>query len=442
MLIHSEPIFAILGYCITQQIYSGSKTLVYQGIREKDQQLVILKLMRNEYPTYHEIAQFRKQYAIAKNLNIAGIVKPYSLESYHNSYVLVLEDFGGIPLKDYISRVEITDTSFLKQFFHIAIQIASTLHELHCHRIIHKDIKPGNILINPTTLEVKLTDFSLASLLPKEIQQLTNPNCLEGTLAYISPEQTGRMNRGIDYRSDFYSLGVTFFELLTGQLPFTTKDPMELVHCHIAKQPPMAHSLNSNLPLTVSDIISKLMAKDAEDRYHSAFGLKHDLEICSQQWEETGNIIPFLLGEQDVSDRFLIPEKLYGRQQEVETLLAAFERVTGGTSEIVLVTGPSGIGKTAVVNEVHKPIVRQRSYFIKGKFDQFQRDILLSGFLQAFQDLIRQLLSEPDAILQQWKSKILSALGASNSASLLIKLSYSSSIGFVGCFSDSVTHYL
>ncbi|KYC39236.1 serine/threonine protein kinase [Scytonema hofmannii PCC 7110] len=411
MLIHLEPIFAIPGYCITQQIYSGSKTLVYQGIREKDQQSVILKLMRNEYPTFHEIAQFRKQYAIAKNLNITGIVKPYSLESYRNSYVLILEDFGGRSLKDYISSVETTHTAFLQQFFDIAIQIASTLHELHAHRIIHKDMKPANILINPTTSEVKLTDFSIASLLPKEIQQLTNPNFLEGTLAYISPEQTGRMNRGIDYRSDFYSLGVTFFELLTGQLPFTTKDPMELVHCHIAKLPPQANSLNSDLPLIVSNIISKLMAKNAEDRYHSAFGLKHDLERCRQQWQETGNIISFQLGEQDVSDRFLIPEKLYGRQQEVETLLAAFERVTGGTSEIVLVAGPSGIGKTAVVNEVHKPIVRQRSYFIKGKFDQFQRDIPLSGFLQAFQDLIRQLLSEPDAVLQQWKSKILSVLG-------------------------------
>ncbi|WP_407889801.1 AAA family ATPase [Scytonema sp. NUACC26] len=411
MLIHQDPIFAIPGYYITQQIYCGSKTLVYQGIREKDRQSVILKLMRNEYPTFHEIAQFRKQYAIAKNLNFPGIVKPYSLESYGNSYVLVLEDFGGLSLKNYVTTIETTDIAFLGQFFHIAIQIASILHELHGHRIIHKDIKPANILINPTTLEVKLTDFSIASLLPKEIQQLTNPNFLEGTLAYISPEQTGRMNRGIDYRSDFYSLGVTFFELLTGQLPFTTNDPMELVHCHIAKLPPLANSLNSNLPLIVSDIISKLMAKNAEARYHSAFGLKHDLERCSQQWQETGNIISFQLGEQDVSDHFLIPEKLYGRQQEVETLLAAFERVTSGTSEIVLVAGPSGIGKTAVVNEVHKPIVRQRSYFIKGKFDQFQRDIPLSGFLQAFQDLIRQLLSEPDAVLQQWKSKILSALG-------------------------------
>jgi predicted ATPase/signal transduction histidine kinase/tRNA A-37 threonylcarbamoyl transferase component Bud32 len=411
MLIPQDPIFAIPGYCITQQIYSGSKTLVYRGIREKDRQAVILKLMRNEYPTFHEIAQFRKQYEIAKNLNITGVVKTYGLESDRNNYMLVLEDFGGLSLKNYMTSVETPNPEFLQQFFHIAIQIASSLHELHGHRIIHKDLKPANILINPTTLEVKLTDFSIASLLPKEIQQLINPNFLEGTLAYISPEQTGRMNRGIDYRSDFYSLGITFFELLTGQLPFIANEPMELVHCHIAKLPPRASDVNPNLPSTLCDIISKLMAKNAEERYHSALGLKHDLEICRNQWQETRKIVPFQLGERDVYHRFMIPEKLYGRQQEVETLLTAFERVTSGTSQIVLVAGSSGIGKTAVVNEVHKPIVRQRSYFIKGKFDQFQRDIPLSGFVLAFQDLIGQLLSEPDTVLQQWKSKILSALG-------------------------------
>jgi len=266
-------------------------------------------------------------------------------------------------------------------------------------------------LVNPSTLEVRLIDFSIASLLPREIQFLTSPNVLEGTLAYISPEQTGRMNRGIDYRSDFYALGITFFELLTGQLPFTTTDPMELVYCHIAKQPPNASSINPNIPTVVSDIISKLMAKNAEDRYQSALGLKHDLEVCTQQWQETRKIVPFELGKQDISDSFLIPEKLYGRKYEVETLLAAFDRVTPGTTEMISVVGGSGIGKTAVVNEVYKPIVRQRSYFIKGKFDQLGHDIPLSGFVQAFGDLIEQLLSETDDQLQQWKAKILSALG-------------------------------
>ncbi len=398
------------GYRITEKIYSGSKTLVYRGIKE-DGQSVILKLIATEYPSFSEITQFRNQYTITKNLDLPGIVKPLSIENYGNGYVLVMEDFGGISLADWQRGIEIGNNPLtLSQFFPIAIEIVSTLEGLHRYRIIHKDIKPANILINPSTGEVKVIDFSIATLLPREIQFLTNPNVLEGTLAYISPEQTGRMNRGIDYRSDFYSLGVTFFELLTGQLPFTATDPIELVYSHIAKPPLKASDINADIPPILSDIITKLMAKNAEDRYQGTQGLKHDLETCRNQWQ-TGNIATFELGMRDISDRFLIPEKLYGRQHEVETLLAAFERVTGGTTEMMLVAGFSGIGKTAVVNEVHKPIARQRSYFIKGKFDQFQRDIPLSGLIQAFRDLIGQLLSETDAQVQHWKTNILSALG-------------------------------
>ncbi|BAY25803.1 multi-sensor signal transduction multi-kinase [Calothrix sp. NIES-2100] len=413
MSVLSNTINHIVGYRITEQIYSGSKTVVYRGIREKDHKRVVIKLMQNEYPTFAEIAQFRNQYNITKNLDLTGIVKPLNLEKYRNGYALVMEDFGGISLKEWqFSHLKTAENSVsLDEFFSIAIEITSILEGLHRDRIIHKDIKPANILIHPDTGEIRVIDFSLATLLPREIQFLTNPNVLEGTLAYISPEQTGRMNRGIDYRTDFYSLGVTFFELLTGQLPFNTTDPMELVYCHIAKEPPQANQINSNIPQMLSLIVGKLMAKNAEDRYQSTQGLKHDLEKCRYLWEDTGTIPAFELGVRDFSDHFLIPEKLYGRQQEVETLLAAFERVAGGTTEMVLVTGFSGIGKTAVVNEVHKPIVRQRSYFIKGKFDQFQRDIPLSGLVQAFRDLIGQLLSETDAKIQQWKTKILSALG-------------------------------
>ncbi|RCJ18653.1 serine/threonine protein kinase [Nostoc sp. ATCC 43529] len=464
MSILLDTLYAFPGYRITEQIYSGSKTLVYRGIREQDQKSVVLKLMRNEYPTFAEIAQFRNQYLISKNLDIPGIVKPCSLDNYRNSYILVMEDFGGISLQKWLLEGENKKENkiSLDEFFDIAIKIASIFEGMHRDRIIHKDIKPANILINPTTGEIKIIDFSIATLLPRESQFIINPNVLEGTLAYISPEQTGRMNRGIDYRTDFYSLGVTFYELLTGQLPFTSKDPMELVYSHIAKQPVKASRINSNIPTILSDIISKLMAKNAEERYQSVLGLKHDLEVCQKQWQDTRNIATFKLGNRDISDRFVIPEKLYGRQNEVETLLAAFERVAnpfeppayptgsglaqspiekeykltqplslsqenpsmqwlpnplahcqGGIKglEMILVAGFSGIGKTAVVNEVHKPILRQRSYFIKGKFDQFQRDIPLSGLVQAFRDLIGQLLSETDAQIQQWKAKILRELG-------------------------------
>ncbi|ALF56008.1 serine/threonine protein kinase [Nostoc piscinale CENA21] len=413
MLALSDKVFSLTGYRILEQIYCGSKTLVYRGIQEQNQQAVVIKLIRNEYPTFSEIAQFRNQYTITKDLNLPGIVKHLCLENYRNRYALIMEDFGGLSLKDWGRHNKAVQESgiTLQEFFPIAIAIASILESLHRHRIIHKDIKPANILINPHTLEIKIIDFSIATLLPREVQYLTNPNVLEGTLAYISPEQTGRMNRGIDYRSDFYSLGVTFFELLTGQLPFNNTEPMELVHAHIAKQPPTVHQINPNHPPILSAIVNKLMAKNAEDRYQSAYGLRYDLELCYQQWQKSGNIATFELATKDVSDRFLIPEKLYGREKEVATLLAAFERVAKGTTEMILVAGFSGIGKTAVVNEVHKPIARQRSYFIKGKFDQFQRDVPLSALVQAFQDLIGQILVETDIQIRQWKDKILSALG-------------------------------
>ncbi|MBE9007290.1 AAA family ATPase [Fortiea sp. LEGE XX443] len=395
------------GYRVNELIYSGSNTLVHRGIRELDQQPVIIKLLRRDYPTFHELVRFRNQYTITKNLDIDGIVKTYSLETYQNSYALVMEDLGAISLQEYTAKYTLN----LSSFFNIAIQIVSILGRLYRHRVIHKDIKPANILINPSTKEVKLIDFSIASLLKRETQSLTSPNILEGTLAYLSPEQTGRTNRAIDYRSDFYSLGVTFFELLTGKLPFCCQDAMELVYCHLAKMPPKVESLNPEIPSMVSDIISKLMAKNAEDRYQSALGLKYDLEMCQRQWQKTGTVKDFRLGVRDICDRFQIPEKLYGRQTEVKTLLAAFERVAKGNTEMMLVAGFSGIGKTAVVKEVHKPIVRQRGYFIQGKYDQFQRNIPFSAFVQAFRDLIEQLLSESDTQLQHWQSQIMQALG-------------------------------
>ncbi|MBD2771804.1 AAA family ATPase [Iningainema sp. BLCCT55] len=391
----------VLGYRILEQIYAGTRTLVYRGMRN-DGKKVILKLMRNEYPSFNELVQFRNQYAISKNLDIAGIVKPLSLENYKNGYILVMEDFGCVSLKQQMGAVETSYFASLQDFLDIAIQIVHTLHQLHSARVIHKDIKPDNIIIHPTTKQVQLIDFSIASLLPRETQQLQNPNVLEGTLAYISPEQTGRMNRGIDYRTDFYSLGVTFYELLTGQLPFTSSDVMELVHCHIAKLPPSVHTVNPCIPPILSNMIELMMAKNAEERYQSATGILHDLEVCRQQWCELGNITHFELKSRDVSERFVIPEKLYGRETEVKALLEAFARVANppGGVEMILVAGFSGIGKTAVVNEVHKPIVEKRGYFIKGKYDQFQRNIPFSAFVQALRELMVQLLSETEAQLQ------------------------------------------
>ncbi|MEP6487134.1 AAA family ATPase [Microcoleus vaginatus GB2-A3] len=410
-----DAIANLSGYEITEQLYAGTRTLVYRGIRTRDQYPVVLKLLRNEYPTFNELVQFRNQYTIAKNLDFPHIVKPLTLEVYHNSYVLVMEDFGGVSLPTYLKTATNQTQSFqalpLAEFLQVAIQLTDIIHYLYQNRVIHKDIKPANILINPDTKQIKLIDFSIASLLPRETQEIQNPNILEGTLAYLSPEQTGRMNRGIDYRSDFYSLGVTFYELLTGKLPFISDDPMKVVHCHLATQSKPIHQINPEIPLILAKIVSKLMAKNAEKRYQSALGLKHDLEICLVQLQKTAKIEDFELGKRDMSDRFTIPEKLYGREKEVDQLLAAFERVSLGATEMMLVAGFSGIGKTAVVNEVHKPIVRQRGYFIKGKYDQFQRNIPFSAFVQAFRDLMGQLLSESDTQLQTWKTHILAAVG-------------------------------
>jgi len=410
---------ALSGYQISEQIYEGSRTLVYRGMRETDSQPAIVKVLRNPHPHFKELVQFRNQYIITRHLDSPHIVRPLALERHGNGYALVMSDEGAIALGDYWQK---SDRN-LSLFLNIAIQLSEALHYLGQQRIIHKDIKPANILICPERQQIQLIDFSISSLLPKETQQIQNPNILEGTLAYISPEQTGRMNRGIDYRTDFYSLGITFYELLTGKLPFQTEDPMELVHCHIAKTPTLVTS--TAIPQMLSKIVMKLMAKNVEGRYQSALGLKHDLERCLRSLETTGEIADFELGEQDRCDRFIIPEKLYGREGEVSELLAAFARVSqgagaqgsrgdrenSGNSELFLVAGFSGIGKTAVVNEVHKPIVQQRGYFIKGKFDQFNRNIPFSAFVQSFRDLMGQLLSESDVQLQQWKSKILDAVG-------------------------------
>ncbi|MBD2339286.1 AAA family ATPase [Calothrix sp. FACHB-156] len=413
-----STLVSIPGYRISEEIYNGSRTIVYRAVRESDSVPVVIKLLKNSYPSFSELLLFRNQYTIGKNLNSPLIIQTYSLETLQNGYMLVMEDFGGISLKDYFTKNQ--RVTSLEEFLVLAIALCDILNLLYHERIIHKDIKPSNILINPQTKQVKLIDFSIASLLPRETQTLVNPNVLEGTLTYISPEQTGRMNRGIDYRTDFYSLGVTFYELLTDELPFPSNDAMELVHSHIAKTPPLTHEINLDIPSVISEIVRKLIAKNAEDRYQSALGLKFDLEKCLTQLRETGEIQSFEIASRDVCDRFIIPDKLYGRETEVQTLLEAFERVSQGKTEMMLVAGFSGIGKTAVVNEVHKPIVRQRGYFIKGKFDQFNRNIPFSAFVQAFRDLIGQLLTESDTQLQHWKTQITAALG--ENAQVIVEL--------------------
>jgi serine/threonine protein kinase len=282
----SSTLPSIPDHSIIEVLSQGSRTIVCRALQEIEQQQVIIKLLCSEYPSFAELLQFQNQYQITKKLNISGVSHPISLTPWRNGYALILQDSGGIELGKYACENVLTWPDVLS----IALQIASILHDLILKRIIHKDIKPANILIHPETKDIKLIDFSIASLLPQEKQELQNPGELEGTLAYLAPEQSGRMNRGIDYRVDFYALGVTLYELLCGELPFSSKDPIELIHCHIAKLPQPPHKINSQVPAQVSSIILKLMAKNAEDRYQSALGLKHDLQNCLQQWEKTGKV--------------------------------------------------------------------------------------------------------------------------------------------------------
>ncbi|MEG4015273.1 MULTISPECIES: AAA family ATPase [unclassified Microcoleus] len=400
---------SIPGVAVQTLLYESVNSLVYRAIREADQEPIILKLLKESYPTPQELVRYRTEYRITQELKEAGVIQVYDLQKYQNSLVMFVEDFGGESLTIWMQQRKFT----LEEFLLLAIATTEILGQIHSANIIHKDINPSNIVYNPETEQLKIIDFGISTQLTRETPTLKNPGILEGTLAYISPEQTGRMNRTLDYRTDFYSLGVTFYELLTGKLPFETEDALELVHCHIARQPLSSHEIEPKISLIVSQIVSKLMAKNAENRYQTAGGLKHDLEMCRLLLQETDSIQEFDLGTRDITDRFLIPEKLYGRETEVDNLLAAFERVSTGSAEMMLVAGFSGIGKTAVVNEVHKPIARQRGYFIKGKYDQFQRNIPFSAFVQAFRELMGQLLSESDAQVQTWKTKILTALGDS-----------------------------
>lgn len=400
------------GYSVQEKLYEGAKSIVYRGLRKNDQTRVVIKIFKKEYPSLEDIAAVEREFELTRNLNLEGCVKPYSLESYQNSPALILEDFGGTSLKNVIQggRME------LRQFLRIGIKLAETIGALHQKGIIHKDINPRNVVVNVNTGAVKLTDFGISSLLVREDTRSKNPGILEGTLPYISPEQTGRMNRPLDYRTDFYSTGVTFYEMLTGRVPFESDDPMELIHAHIAKKPVSPAVVDPSIPLTISDIVLKLLAKAAEDRYQSAFGLKADLEDCLNQLESEGRIERFTAGRKDISDRFQVPEKLYGREIEIAALQAAYERVRGGSTEMILVEGPAGIGKTTLVNSIHNPVLLSGGYFVSGKFDQFRRNTPYFSLVQAFQEMVRQLLTESEERVHEWKIELLEALGPNGQA--------------------------
>jgi histidine kinase len=382
-------------------IYNRGNSIIYQFKAADDGRKYVLKVLPEDFPGPKQITQFNMEYELTHDLNIPGVRRAFRQLKHKNHQALVLEYFEGQTLRN-----ESGKKWPLNEFLPLAIFLADTIGQIHLQNIIHKDINSNNILFNADTGKASIIDFGLATRQPKDNQQLYSPGKLDGTLHYISPEQTGRMNRSVDYRTDLYSLGIVFYELLTGKRPFESNDAMELVHFHIALNPDLRE-----VPAPLDQILGKLLAKNAEDRYQSAFGLKYDLEQCARQWRETGKLAAFQPAQKDYSQFFNIPQKLYGREKQIERLIEEFEKAREHASRLLLIAGYSGIGKSALVNEVQKPVTARKGYFISGKFDQFQRNIPYFAFIRAFEVLTEQLLTESPEQLAAWKDKIENALG-------------------------------
>jgi predicted ATPase/class 3 adenylate cyclase len=363
------------------------------------------KILNIEYPSPSEVNSFYKEYEVLNGISFKNSRNVFRKQIEDNKYTFSFEWLDGVTLKEFFTGK--IDIAF---FLETAIRICSAIEEIHQHKIIHRDINPYNIVINADK-RIKIIDFGIATKIDHKQQYTGNAELLEGTIAYISPEQTGRMNRTIDYRTDFYSLGVTFYELLSGKLPFEGADAIELIHAHIAQVPMPVHLINKEVPEQLSAILNKLMAKKAEDRYLSAQGIKADLKKCLEEYNNTGTISFFPLAQDDFSDSLKLQQKLYGREKEIDTLLSSFEYCAAGDHIMMLVAGNSGTGKSALVNEVHKPITAKKGYFISGKFDQFQRAVPYYAFTIAFGELISTLLTENEQRLSLLKEKIADALG-------------------------------
>jgi hypothetical protein len=371
-----------------------------------DHQYAFMPVRSSEHPTQDGINRLTHEYGLKDYLHSAWALRPLELLRERGQTMLVVESPGGERLDRIIGQ-----PMEIGQFLRLAVALCSALNKLHERSLVHKDIKPTNVLANVATGQVWFTGFGIASRLPRERQSPNLPEYIAGTLAYMSPEQTGRMNRSIDSRSDLYSLGIMLYEMLTGNLPFTASDPMEWVHCHTARHPASPAERQKNIPASICAITMKLLAKTVEERYQTAAGAESDFRRCLSEWQSKGRIEDFDPGEHDASDRVMIPEKLYGRDREINILLTAFDRiVAGGRPELVLVSGYSGIGKSAVVNELHKPLVPPRGLFASGKFDQYKRNIPYATLAQAFQSLIRPLLSKKEEDLRKWREALCEAL--------------------------------
>lgn len=388
---------SISGYALREKMRRNHNIDTYYALRLKDRCRVLLKTPNKFHSNSENLAILQHEYHLLNMIETPTIIKAYDFLQNTYAPVLILEDVKGQLLTSYLLMHQLS----IDDFFNLALQLVDIVGELHQRQIIHKEINPSNIVIDPENLMLKLVDLSASTKLSEEtLDDLKLSEVGEG-LAYISPEQTGRINRPVDYRTDFYSLGITFYEMLANQLPFQAIDVLELVHCHIAKKPPTVLHVRTDIPKMLAAIIDKLLGKMPEERYSSIIGLKSDLQECFRQWQLKGSISEFSLGAHDIRDHLIISHNLYGREKQVNQLIKVFNRVCQGTKEIVFVAGYSGIGKTSLVKEMHKPIIQHRGYYIKGKFDQLQRSVPYSAIVAAFKNLVKQVLAESEDRLEK-----------------------------------------
>ncbi len=395
------------GYQRGEPIHDSSASAVYRARRSADGAAVVVKRSLGSAVSARQLTRYRNEYELLRSLNSDRIVKVYDLVRHDGQIALILQDLPGSSLRRWL---ESHVTASLEERLRIAVQLAAIVADVHAANIIHKDISSHNFVYDTDSGRCNLIDFGIATRLRTEENKFQAPASLEGTLAYIAPEQTGRMNRSFDYRADLYSLGVTLYELFTGVLPHDSADPLEMVHFHIAGKPVRPSARGSAVPEAVSNIVMKLLQKEPENRYQSATGLQADLEVCLAAVREGRPLETFALGTCDAVDRFEPPQKLYGRTAEHKVLLTSFERVARGGVETVMVAGQAGIGKTSLVQEIHQPITRQRGYFVAGKFDQLQQNVPFSAVVTALQDLVQQLLTESEEAIGRWRSTIQAAV--------------------------------
>ena len=395
-------------HTILNKIYEGSRSVVYKGRRNADHLPVIIKSYSNPLPDSKDVERLQKEFEIGQKFEreSKNIIQYYGLEKFGRGLALIEEDYNAESLNNFINP----DGFSIEDFLQLALQICAGLEIIHKNNIIHKDIKPANLVYSPENNLLKFIDFGISTSLHQEFQKAGAPEKLQGTMQYLSPEQTGRMNRALDYRTDFYSLGVTFYEILCGRLPFESKNSMELIHHHIARIPAPPGNFKENLPGPIAEIILKLLSKNPEERYQSTSGLYFDLEICFNEYKTSGHISPFKLGQKDHYGKFIIPQKLYGRNNEVNITLNAFERVKRGAKEALFVAGYSGVGKSALIGEIQKPIALSNGYYVAGKFDQYSRSTAYNGIARAFKELIHYLLGEEDKKIEDLKNKLLKEL--------------------------------